>query len=71
MTKAQLRGLNGIIMAEGKGLFWSSRLERLQKLSGPISRDIAILSLRYPISRDTFAERLAAPQRCDIEEWKN
>ena len=23
-------------------------------LSGPISRDIAILSLRYPISRDTF-----------------
>ena len=24
------------------------------KLSGPISRDTAILSLRYPISRDTF-----------------
>ena len=24
------------------------------RLSGPISRDIAILSLRYPISRDTF-----------------
>ena len=24
------------------------------ELSGPISRDIAILSLRYPISRDTF-----------------
>ena len=23
-------------------------------LSGPISRDTAILSLRYPISRDTF-----------------
>ena len=23
-------------------------------LSGPISRDVAILSLRYPISRDTF-----------------
>ena len=33
-----------------------------QKLSGPISRDIAILSLRYPISRDTFSGRLALPQ---------
>ena len=31
-------------------------------LSGPISRDIAILSLRYPISRDTFSGRLALPQ---------
>ena len=30
--------------------------------SGPISRDIAILSLRYPISRDTFSGRLVAPQ---------
>ena len=30
-------------------------------LSGPISRDIAILSLRYPISRDTFSEKSAAP----------
>ena len=32
------------------------------QLSGPISRDIAILSLRYPISRDTFSGRLALPQ---------
>ena len=31
-------------------------------LCGPISRDIAILSLRYPISRDAFPGRLAAPQ---------
>ena len=31
-------------------------------LSGPISRDIAVLSLRYPISRDTFQGRLALPQ---------
>ena len=33
-----------------------------RNLSGPISRDIAILSLRYPISRDTFSGRLALPQ---------
>ena len=32
------------------------------KLSGPISRDIAILSRRYPISRDTFSGRWAAPE---------
>ena len=32
------------------------------RLSGPISRDTAILSLRYPISRDTFLGRLALPQ---------
>ena len=31
-------------------------------LSGPISRDTAILSLRYPISRDTFFGRLALRQ---------
>ena len=31
-------------------------------LSGPISRDIAILSLRYHILRDTFSGRFAAPQ---------
>ena len=31
-------------------------------LSGPISRDIAILSLRQPTSHDTFSGRLAAPQ---------
>ena len=31
-------------------------------LSGPMSRDIAILLLRYPISRDTFSWRLPVPQ---------
>ena len=30
--------------------------------SGPISRDIAMLSLRYPVSRDTFSRRLALAQ---------
>ena len=39
-------------------------------LSGPISRDTAILSLRYPISRDTFSGRLAAPPKwCDTPPW--
>ena len=32
------------------------------KLSGPISRDTAILWLRYPISHDAFSGRLALPQ---------
>ena len=32
------------------------------RLIGPISRDTAILSLRYPISRDNFEGRLALPQ---------
>ena len=32
------------------------------QLSGPISRDIAILSLPYLISPDTFSGRLSAPQ---------
>ena len=32
-------------------------------LSGPISRDTAILLLRYPISRDTFQARSAVPQK--------
>ena len=35
-------------------------------LSGTISRDVAILSLRYPILRDTFSARSAAPQNCAI-----
>ena len=33
-----------------------------EHLSGPISRDTAILSLRYPISRDTFQGKSALPQ---------
>ena len=44
----------------GKGGSIQGRLG--QGLSGPISRDTAILSLRYPISRDTFSGRLALPQ---------
>ena len=35
---------------------------RLGHLSGPISHNTAILSLRYPISRDTFSGRLVLPQ---------
>ena len=30
--------------------------------TGPISRDVAMLSLRCPIPRDTFSRSLAAPQ---------
>ena len=33
--------------------------QHLHPLSGPISRDITILLLRYPISRDTFSGRAA------------
>ena len=39
-----------------------SHVSFLLPISGPISRDIAILSLRYPISRDTLSGRLALPQ---------
>ena len=35
---------------------------RFRALSGPTSHDIAILSLRYLISRDTCSGRLAAPR---------
>ena len=39
-------------------------------LSGPISRDIAILSLRYPISRDTFLGEFSTPPKwCDTPPW--
>ena len=37
--------------------------DRTQALSGPISRDIAIVSLRYPLSRDTFSAIAAIPQQ--------
>ena len=40
-----------------------------RRLSGPISHDIAILSLRYPISRDAFSGRLGAPQNGAIPLW--
>ena len=42
------------------------KLSGKNRFSGPISRDIAILSLRYPIPRDTFEERLAIPQNVAI-----
>ena len=35
-------------------------------LTGPISRNIAILSLRYPISRDTSSGRCTFPQNVAI-----
>ena len=34
-----------------------------ERLSGPISRDTATLSLRYPLSRDTFSATPAIPQQ--------
>ena len=34
-----------------------------RELSGPISRDVAIVSLRYPLSRDTFSAIPANPQQ--------
>ena len=37
------------------------------KLSGPISRDTSILSLRYPILRDTVFS--TPPKRCDTPPW--
>ena len=43
-------------------LSFCSLLSASKDLSDPISRDTAILSLRYPISRDTFSGRLALPQ---------
>ena len=46
--------------------FWGGDLsasskptQMLKMLCGPTSRDIAILSLRYPMSRATFSRRLA------------
>ena len=43
---------------ESEGFKWG--------LSGPISHDIAIISLRYPTSRDTFLGRLGLPQNGPI-----
>ena len=40
-----------------------------KKLSGPISRDTAILSLRYPPSRDTFSAIPAMPQQGAIPPY--
>ena len=38
------------------------RMPYTSALSGPISRQVAIISLHYPISRDTFSGRLARSQ---------
>ena len=35
----------------------------VHNLSGPVSRDIAIVSLRYPLSRDTFSAIPAIPKK--------
>ena len=39
------------------------------RLSDPISRDTAILSLQYPISRDTLREVSTPPKWCDTPHW--
>ena len=58
----------GLFHVRGWGL--KSLVCPSKDLSGPISRDTAILSLRYPISRDTFSRRLAAPPKwCDTPAW--
>ena len=49
------------VALNGMALQYAS--EDLHRLSGPISRDTAILSLRFPISRDTFSGRLGLPQK--------
>ena len=66
----QGEGRRGIFVGgEGAKYFFSGPkcppspvIARQKPFSGPISRDIAILSLRYPISPDTFSGRFAVPQ---------
>ena len=36
--------------------------QKRHELSGPISRDIAVLSLRYPVLRDAFKRGLHSPK---------
>ena len=38
-------------------------------MTGPISRDIAMPSLRYPVSRDAFSGKLALPQNDVISHF--
>ena len=49
----------------GLNIFFGAEMPA-KKLSGPILRDTAILSLQYPISRDTFQGRSALTQNCAI-----
>ena len=46
-----------------------SRTVNLKNLSGPISRDNAILSLRYPIARCLLREVSTSPIWCDSPLW--
>ena len=57
MPSRTVKAVVSAMMASAKKLGW-----HVCRLSGPISRDTAILSLRYHISRDTFSGRLALPQ---------
>ena len=59
---ANLRKLPAKLSANFDGKFYLRFYWPCFSLSGPISRDTAILSLRYPISRDTFSGRFALPQ---------
>ena len=48
------------------GCPWDTRRDKqgsTGRLSGPISRDIAIVSLRYSLSRDTFSAIATIPQQ--------
>ena len=47
-------------VSKNRGL--SAAAKGAQRLSGPVPRDIAIVSLRYPLSRDTFSAIAAIPQ---------
>ena len=55
--------LKQVLSASRDGMISGQKFGSKLQLSGPISCDIAILSLRYPISRDSFSGRLALPQK--------
>ena len=61
LTKAN-RCYVGFRLEKGQGIQHPNHHPRNTLLSGPISRDIAIVSLRYPLSRDTFSAIAAIPQ---------
>ena len=49
---------------------WASTAELVTLLSGPVPRDIGILLLQYPISRNTFSVGSADPKkRHDTPPW--
>ena len=53
----------------GETIFAAKHQNVSQGLSGPVSRDTAILSLRYPISRDTFKGRSHSPKMVRYPPW--